>query len=293
MSLDRAEQCKRDFAEEYGTDPEAIVRAPGRVNLIGEHTDYHEGFVLPAAIQPAITLAGRRRDDRLLRVHSRTLGASFALPLDAEARPPERWAHYFQGVLRVLPVEYPLPGGADVLVEADLSYGGGLASSSALVVGFSALLARLYELPLDARALALLGCDAEHWYGTTGGIMDHFVISHARAGHALLLDCRSLDHRQVPLPPDVAIVVADTRTRHDQLNSPFAQRRRCSRRATRRSGQCAMSMGRCWARRAMTCWQLTRPACSGGAAGTSSPRVRGRRRRPWPWRQETSTRWGD
>jgi galactokinase len=226
MSVDLVEQCKRDFAQEYGAAPEAIVRAPGRVNLIGEHTDYHEGFVLPAAIQPAITLPGRRRDDRLQRVYSRTLGARFVLPLDAEALPPERWAHYFQGVLRVLPVENPPPGGADVLVEADLSYGGGLASSSALVVGFSALLARLYDLPLDARALALLGCDAEHWYGTTGGIMDHFVISHARAGHALLLDCRSLDHRQVPLPREVAIVVADTRTRHDQLNSPFAQRRR-------------------------------------------------------------------
>lgn len=217
---------QRDFAREYGANPEAIVRAPGRVNLIGEHTDYHEGFVLPAAIAPAITLSGRRRPDRLLRATSRTLGASFTLPIDAEERPPERWAHYFQAVLRVLARHYPLPGGADLLVDADLPHGGGLSSSSALVVGFGALFARLYQLPLDARALAILGCDAEHWYGTTGGIMDHFVIGHAQAGRALLLDCRSLEHQQVPILPGVAIVVADTLTRHDQLHSPFAQRRR-------------------------------------------------------------------
>lgn len=226
MGVDAMNAEYRDFTSRYGAAPEAIVRAPGRVNLIGEHTDYHEGLVLPAAIRPAITLAGRRRPDRLLRVYSRTLGTEFTLPLDAEARPPERWAHYFQAVLRVLAVQQPLSGGADIFVDADLPHGGGLASSSALVVGFGALFAHLYGLPLDALALAHLGCDAEHWYGTTGGIMDHFVISHARAGHALLLDCRSLEHQQVPVPPEVAVVVADTRTRHDQLNSPFAQRRR-------------------------------------------------------------------
>ena len=220
------ERCHRDFAREYGAAPEAIVRAPGRVNLIGEHTDYHEGFVLPLAIGPAITLAGRRRPDRLLRVISRTLRAGFTLPLDTETRPPERWAHYFQGVLQVLAARWPLPGGANVLVDADLPHGGGLASSSALVVGFGALLARLHGLPLEPQDLARLGCDAEHWYGTTGGIMDQFVISHARAGHALLLDCRSLAHEHVPVPPGVAIVVADTLTRHDQLASPFALRRR-------------------------------------------------------------------
>src|SRR5690349_4822471 len=174
------------FVEEYGNAPEAIVRAPGRVNLIGEHTDYHQGFVLPAAIDAAIVLGGRRRPDRLLRVYSRTLDARFTLPIDAEERRPERWSHYFQSVLRVLAVQHDLPGGADVYVDADLTAGGGLSSSSALVVGFGALLAQLYGLPLDARALAILGCDAEHWYGTTGGIMDHFVIGHARAGHALL-----------------------------------------------------------------------------------------------------------
>lgn len=224
--MELVERVRRDFAGEFGAEPEAIVRAPGRVNLIGEHTDYHEGFVLPAAIVPTITIAGRRRPDRLLRAVSRTLGATFTLPIDAETRPPERWAHYFQGVLRVLAARQPLPGGADLLIDADLPPGGGLSSSSALVVGFGKLLAQLYGLPLDARALALLGCDAEHWYGTTGGIMDHFVIGHARPGHALLLDCRSLAHTDIPIPPGVAIVVADTRTRHDQLTSPFAQRRR-------------------------------------------------------------------
>lgn len=226
MNGDKVGQLSRAFTAQYGTPPEAIVRAPGRVNLIGEHTDYHEGFVLPLAIDPVIVLAGRRRPDRLLRVYSRTLDAGFTLALDAEARAPERWAHYFQGVLQVLAARDRLPGGADLLVDTDLPPGGGLASSSALVVGFAALLSHLYTLGLTPGDLARVGRDAEHWYGTTGGIMDQFVISHARAGQALRLDCRDLTYAFVPVPEAVAIVVADTRTRHDQLASPFAQRRR-------------------------------------------------------------------
>jgi galactokinase len=112
-----------------------------------------------------------------------------------------------------------------VLIDGDLPPGGGLSSSSALVVGFAALLAQLNHVRLDPLELAIIGRDAEHWYGTTGGIMDQFVIAHARAGQAVQLDCRSLSHQYVPLPPGVSVVVAHTGTRHNQIASPFAERR--------------------------------------------------------------------
>src|SRR5262249_2001716 len=115
--------------------------------------------------------------------------------------------------------------GADVLIDADLPPGGGLSSSSALVVGFTSLLAQLQGLVLDSLQLAILGRDAEHWYGTKGGIMDQFAISHAHAERAILLDCRSLTPEDVPLSEGVMVVIANTGTRHNQIASPFAQRR--------------------------------------------------------------------
>lgn len=213
------------FTQQFGAPPTVGVRAPGRVNLIGDHTDYHEGFVLPMAINRAILLQGRPRDDRQIRIYSTTLGRGITLDLDASERHPDPWGHYFQGVIQVLGQQHPLAHGADVLIEGDLPPGGGLSSSSALVVGFGALLARLQGLTLSPRELAVLGRDAEHWYGTTGGIMDQFVISHAVADRAVLLDCRQLSHENVPLPSEVSVVIANSGTRHNQIASPFARRR--------------------------------------------------------------------
>jgi len=214
------------FERRFGGAPELGVRAPGRVNLIGDHTDYHEGFVLPMAIERAIFFLARRREDRRIRVYSQTLSAGFEIGFDTQHRHAEGWARYFQGVLSALSGRHPLEVGADVLIDADLPPGGGLSSSSALVVGFAAIVARLHGLALDPLELARIGCDAEHWYGTTGGIMDQYVISHARARHAVLIDCRSLSHELIAMPGGVAVVIASTGTRHDQIASPFAQRRR-------------------------------------------------------------------
>ncbi|HZU07443.1 MAG TPA: galactokinase [Chloroflexota bacterium] len=215
----------REFQQRFGAVPTVEVQVPGRVNLIGDHTDYHEGFVLPMAIDRVLVLQGRPRADRRVRVYSRVLQAGLELDLDVRERHAERWARYFQGVLSVLAARQPLPRGCDVLIEGDLPPGSGLSSSSALVVGFAALLARLAELPLSPADLAIVGRDAEHWYGTTGGIMDQFVISHARARYAVLLDCRTLHHEYVPWPADAQVVIAHSGTRHNQLRSPFAQRR--------------------------------------------------------------------
>ena len=215
----------REFADRFGEPPQVAVRVPGRVNLIGDHTDYHEGFVLPMAINRGITMLARRRSDRQLRVHSRTLDATVVIDLDVQERHPDRWAQFLQGVLSVFGARYPLVAGCDALIDADLPPGGGLSSSSALVVGFTALLAQVQGIDLSPLERATLGRDAEHWYGTTGGIMDQFVISHARAGQAVLLDCRSLTYALIPVPEDVEIVIANTGTSHNQIVSPFAERR--------------------------------------------------------------------
>ncbi len=215
-----------DFERRFEASPEVGVRVPGRVNLIGDHTDYHEGFVLPMAIDRGILLLALRRDDGRVRVHSRTLDASIEVSLHSKDRHSERWARYFQGVLSALGRRHHLSIGCDVLIDADLPPGGGLSSSSALVVGFAAVVARLHGLDLEQRELAEVGRDAEHWYGTTGGIMDQYVISHARAGQAVLLDCRKLSHELIAMPEGVTVVIANTGTRHDQIVSPFAERRR-------------------------------------------------------------------
>src|SRR5712692_1556033 len=225
MTTNEWRERARDFETRFGAAPEAAVRVPGRVNLIGDHTDYHEGFVLPMAINRAIFLLGRRRSDRRLRVYSHVLGAGFDIDFDVAERHPESWPRYFQGVVSVLAQRHALASGCDVLIDADLPPGGGLSSSSALVVGFGALLLALHALEHDSLSLATLGRDAEHWYGTTGGIMDQFVISHGRAGQAVLLDCRTLTHEYVPVPDAVSVVIANTETRHDQIVSPFARRR--------------------------------------------------------------------
>ena len=140
--LKRIHKLRERFEQRFLSRPR-VFQAPGRVNLIGEHTDYHEGYVLPMAIERSIALVGRRRADRTLRLYSRVLRESTTLDIDATERHPERWARYFQGVVQVLGARHPLDAGADVLIDADLPPGGGLSSSSALVVGFAALLARV------------------------------------------------------------------------------------------------------------------------------------------------------
>jgi galactokinase len=226
MSVEDRQLHLDEFERRFVAVPEAAVRAPGRVNLIGDHTDYHEGFVLPMAIHRSVLLYGRRRTDRRLRMYSETLSAGVELDLAREDRHPEALGRYLQGVLAVLGARHPGNYACDVLITGDLPPGGGLSSSSALVVGFAALLTQLYGLRLPPLELAEIGRDAEYWYGTTGGIMDQYVISHARAGQAVLLDCRSLTHQYIAVPNDVAVVIANTGIRHDQIATPFAARRR-------------------------------------------------------------------
>ena len=215
----KTDRLRAEFADLFGpAEPDMWVRAPGRVNLIGEHTDYNDGFVLPIAMSQALRVAARRRDDRRLRVHTTAFDETVELDLENLGPPAEpKWANYVKGVAALLLAEgIDLPG-ADLLIDSEVPVGGGVSSSAALEVGVANALLGLADRRLDPVALALLCRRAEHEYaGSPCGIMDQFICVLAREGHALLLDCRSQAYDQIPMNlPGTALVVMDTQVKHE------------------------------------------------------------------------------
>lgn len=223
------------FSERYGNHPRLIVRAPGRVNLIGEHTDYNEGFVLPIAIDRATFVGARARPDRIIRVYSAQFDAEDSFVLDQiERNPDQPWSNYVRGVVKgLLARDLPLIG-ADLLIDSEVPLGGGLSSSAALEVAVGYALQLLNNANLLGEELALLAQGAENSFvGMQCGIMDQFMAALGRAGHALLLDCRDLSYRLIPIPPDVRVVVCDSGVRHSLVGSEYNQRRAACQQAVR------------------------------------------------------------
>ncbi|NWF80449.1 MAG: galactokinase [Chloroflexi bacterium] len=223
------------FAERYGIHPRLIVRAPGRVNLIGEHTDYNEGFVLPIAIDRSTFVAARARTDRIVRVYSAQFAAEDVFSLDQiERNPDQPWSNYVRGMVKgLLARDLPLVG-SDLLIDSDVPLGGGLSSSAALEVATGYALQLLNNADLLGEELALLAQGAENSFvGMQCGIMDQFMATLGRAGHALLLDCRDLSYRAIPIPPDVRVVVCDSGVRHSLLGSAYNERRAACQEAVR------------------------------------------------------------
>jgi galactokinase len=211
----------------YGREAR-IFRAPGRVNLIGEHTDYNGGFVLPLAIDRETAVAAAPREDRVVRAHSLNRGETVRFDLDAPGEPRRgNWLDYVEGVARMLEAGGARLGGADLLILSDVPAGAGLSSSAALEVSVGLALSCVSEQTVGPVALALAGQQAEHAYvGTMCGIMDQFVAALGRKGHALLIDCRSLKASSVPLDTsEVAVVIADTNVRHELATSEYNTRR--------------------------------------------------------------------
>jgi galactokinase len=224
--IDR-EKLRNDFLRLYGTEPR-LFRAPGRVNLIGEHTDYNDGFVLPIAIDRETIVAAAARDDRLLKVHSSSLTERVVLDLD---RPGPRrrgvWFDYVEGVAQALIARGKQLKGADLLIESKVPIGGGLSSSAALEMSVALALVGVSGVETDPLSLALAGRDAEHTYvGIMSGIMDQYVSIFSKANSALLLDCRSLESTGIPLRlPDISVVVCDTHVKHNLASSEYNVRR--------------------------------------------------------------------
>ena len=205
----------------------ALYRAPGRVNLIGEHTDYNDGFVLPAAIGFSCWVAIAPRTDRKLVVYSDNLSETVEVNLDGlTPRATGKWADYPLGVAWALERGGYRLRGANVYIDGEIPLGAGLSSSAAVEVstGYALLDASGYEI--DRKQLALLCQRAENEFvGARCGIMDQFVSCFGRVGHAVLLDCRSLDFRLLPLPAQIDLVICNTMVKHDLAANEYNARR--------------------------------------------------------------------
>ena len=214
------------FKKIFGAPPEVVVRAPGRVNLIGEHTDYNDGFVLPAAIDRFIEFAGRRRADRTIHLHSTDFQDSAEFSLDSIAKDSEhRWSNYLRGVSKFLEADGHRLTGADIVFGGNVPRESGLSSSAAVEVGTTAFWKRLAGLQLDPVYAVKLARRAENdFVGVPCGIMDQFISALGKKDHALFLDCRDLSYRHVPLRNDVKIVVCNSGVKRALAQSEYEVR---------------------------------------------------------------------
>jgi galactokinase len=217
-----------EFTAHFGSPPEHIIRAPGRVNLIGEHTDYNDGFVLPMAIDREMRIAARRRNDRLIRMMALDLGSRRAkFSLDAITRDDtQKWSNYIRGVALMLERRGIRLPGLDIALHGNVPIGSGLSSSAALEVCAATTLQIFAGFEMSRVELAQLCQQAENdFVGVKSGIMDQFISALACADHALLVDCRDLSCRNVPMPRGATIVVCDTMKRRGLVDSEYNKRR--------------------------------------------------------------------
>lgn len=223
---DVAGSLGQQFWELYGGSP-CIFIAPGRVNLIGEHTDYNDGFVLPAAIDSYTWVAAARNAKPVLNVYSAHFCERVQLPLTALNGPPRRhWSDYVRGIAAVLQGGGCVLSGADLMIYSQVPIGAGLSSSASLEVSTALAMLAVADQEVSAQELAKICQRAEQEYaGTRCGIMDQFIAVFGRAGCALLLDCRSLDYETVALPEDVRMVICNSMVKHEHAAGEYNRRR--------------------------------------------------------------------
>jgi galactokinase len=216
------------------------VRAPGRVNLIGDHTDYQDGFCLPMAIDREVVVRARGRSDGFVRARSDSFAGVVELPADGSRAPQTvdvAWARPIAAVLQSLAALGRVPSGFDADISSTVPVGSGLSSSAAFIVAVALAATKVAGLAVEPRALALVAQAAEQ--ASTGvpcGVMDQMASVFGRAGHALLLDCRTLAIEPVPLPPAVAVVVVHTGMARTLADSAYSERRAACEAAARRIG---------------------------------------------------------
>src|SRR5216683_3384747 len=213
------------FAESFGGCPR-LFRAPGRVNLIGEHTDYTGGLVMPAAIHFSTWVAAGRREDRTIRAVSEGFPGALEFSLDQTRNRQGNWTDHVAGVAATLEAAGHRLRGANLLIRGEVPVGSGLSSSAAIEVATALALLKNSDLFMEPMQLALLCQRAENEFvGMRCGIMDQFASCFGRAGCALMLDCRSLEFELVRLPPDVQLVICNTMVKHDNATSEYNTRR--------------------------------------------------------------------
>ena len=228
---DAEQRASALFAATFSRAPDGRARAPGRVNLIGDHTDYNGGFVLPMAIDRDTELVFRSRQDSLVHIVSEH-GEPAMFDLDHLSHGDPPWAEYVRGVAWAMDVRDGQ--GWDGAVASDVPLGAGLSSSASLEMAVAEVLARNQDPPADSKALAVAGQRAENdWVGMECGIMDQLTVAASLAGSAMLIDCQDLSIEPIPIPDGVVFVVLDTATRRELTSSAYNERRAtCERAAT-------------------------------------------------------------
>ncbi|MDF7667074.1 galactokinase [Orbaceae bacterium ESL0727] len=223
------EKNSRIFNEKFGYAPDTFIQAPGRVNLIGEHTDYNDGFVLPCAINYQTVIVCHKRNDNIIRVIAADYDNQcdqFDLDNSITSHTDFQWANYIRGVMVYLKRHTADMGGVDFVVSGNVPQGAGLSSSASLEVAVAKMMQLLYNLPLDGRELALIGQEAEnHFVGCHCGIMDQLISALGKAQHALLIDCRTLESKPISIPDDFAVMIINSNIKRGLVDSEYNTRR--------------------------------------------------------------------
>jgi len=238
MTNQPSDELREAFRQLFETSSR-IFRAPGRVNLIGEHTDYNDGFVMPAAIEKNVWAAISPRDDHQLIIRSTNFADTVQIDLEkADARARRHWSDYVCGVAIFLTRAGHRLRGANLLIRGDVPIGAGLSSSAAVEVATALALLGNSGLTVDGAEVAKLCRRAENEFvGARVGIMDQFISCLARSGHALCLDCRSLEQRWLKLPPDTSLVICNTMVAHQLAGNEYNKRREQCEEGVRRLSQ--------------------------------------------------------
>ncbi|PWC11151.1 galactokinase [Brenneria roseae subsp. americana] len=246
------------FVRVFGYAPDANIQAPGRVNLIGEHTDYNDGFVLPCAIDYQTVISAAVRQDNMVRVvavNSDSQQDEFDLTRDIERHPEYTWANYVRGTVKFLQARGLPLSGMDMVISGNVPSGAGLSSSASLEVAIGQTFKTLNNLSVSQLDLALTGQQAENdFVGCSCGIMDQFISAQGQAGHALLIDCRSLEGRAVRMLAGVDVLIVNSNVRRGLVDSEYNTRRQQCEAAARYFGVKALR-------------DLSLPQFEAGAAG--------------------------
>ena len=216
------------FTQKYNKQPELTVYAPGRVNIIGEHTDYNDGFVMPCAINYGTAIAGSKRADHIWNVYAADLDLEDTFSLNEDfPQSEQKWANYVRGVVKFIQERCPqFKQGADLVISGNVPHSSGLSSSAALEVAIGKFCQQLSDLPLTHTEIALIGQKAENKFvGANCGNMDQLISALGQKDHLLMIDCRSLETQPTPVPKDVAVIIVNSNVPHDLVTGEYNTRR--------------------------------------------------------------------
>lgn len=226
--MSRTDFITQLYLSHFGRPTQVVCHAPGRVNLIGDHTDYNDGFVLPAAINFGTDIAASARQDNKVRVYAHDCGqqsVEFSLA-EITFNEQHMWVNYVAGTLQALMTRYPHIKGADIAVSGNVPQGAGLSSSASFEIAILKTFCELYQLDLEGIQAALLGQQAENQFvGCNCGIMDQLISAMGKSSHAMLLDCRSLTFQDAPIPEDMSLLIINSNVKRGLVDSEYNLRR--------------------------------------------------------------------